>query len=75
MTLNKYTAVFQQDGEWWIGWVEELPGANTQGRTLDEARENLKEAAKMTLEANRGIARRGHRGKKVITEDIVVAVP
>ena len=57
MTLNKYTAVFQQDGEWWIGWVEELPGANTQGRTLDEARENLKEAAKMTLEANRSIAK------------------
>ena len=40
---NKFTAVFEQVNEWWIGYVEELPGANTQGKTLDEARENLKE--------------------------------
>jgi predicted RNase H-like HicB family nuclease len=42
---NKFTAVFEHVGEWWIGYIEELPGANTQGRTLEEARENLKEAA------------------------------
>jgi len=75
MSDFKYTAVFQQHGEWWLGWVEELPGANTQGKTLDEARENLKEAVQMTIEANREIARRENRGKKVITEDIVVSLP
>jgi len=50
---NKYTAVFEQDGDWWIGYVEELPGANTQGKTLEEARENLKEAVALIIEANR----------------------
>jgi predicted RNase H-like HicB family nuclease len=49
---NQFTAVFAKDGPWWIGYVEELPGANTQGATLDEARENLKEAIAMVLEAN-----------------------
>jgi predicted RNase H-like HicB family nuclease len=56
LSETKYTAVFQQDGDWWVGWVEELPGANTQGRTLEETRENLKEAVQMTVEANREIA-------------------
>ena len=50
---NHFTAVFEQDGSWWIGYVEELPGANTQGATLDQARENLKEAVALVLEANR----------------------
>jgi predicted RNase H-like HicB family nuclease len=50
---NKFTAVFEHVGEWWIGYIEELPGANTQGRTLEEARENLKEAAHLIIEANR----------------------
>lgn len=45
-----FTAVFQKSGEWWIAWVEELPGANTRGRTLQEARENLQEAILMMLE-------------------------
>ncbi|MCX7840093.1 MAG: type II toxin-antitoxin system HicB family antitoxin [Anaerolineae bacterium] len=71
---NKFTAVFEQDGEWWIGYVEELPGANTQGRTLEEARENLKEAVQLIIEANRELARRETRGKTVIREDLLVAV-
>ncbi len=49
---GKFTAVFEKEGDWWIGYVEELPGANTQGKTLDEARENLKEAVVMVIEAN-----------------------
>jgi predicted RNase H-like HicB family nuclease len=51
--MSKFTAIFKQVGEWWIGYVEELPGANTQGRTLAEARENLKEAVQLVIEANR----------------------
>ena len=54
---NTFTAVFEQVGDWWIGYVEELPGANTQGATLDEARENLKEAVTLVLEANCELAR------------------
>ena len=39
--MDLFTAVFEQDGEWWVGSVEELPGALTQGKTLDEARESI----------------------------------
>ena len=53
---NKFTAVFRGDGDWWGGYVEELPGANTQGATLEEARENLKDAVALLLEANRELA-------------------
>jgi predicted RNase H-like HicB family nuclease len=55
---NKFTAMFEHVGKWWIGYIEELPGANTQGRTLEEARENLKEAAHLIIEANRELTRR-----------------
>jgi predicted RNase H-like HicB family nuclease len=71
--MEKFTAVYERDGDWWIGFVEELPGANTQGRTLEEARENLVEAVHLILEANREIARRGTEGRDVIREEIFVA--
>ncbi len=71
---NTYTAVFERDGDWWIGYVEELPGANTQGATLDEARENLKEAITLVIEANRELARRETAGRQVIRETLNVAV-
>ena len=74
MSDNTYTAVFERDGDWWIGYVEELPGANTQGATLDEARENLKEAIALVIEANRELARRETAGKPVIRETLSVAV-
>ena len=48
-----FTAVFQKVSEGYIAFVEELPGANTQGRTLQEARVNLREAIQLVLEANR----------------------
>ncbi len=72
--MEKFTAIFQQDQEWWIGYVEELPGANTQGHTLEEARENLKEAVQLIIEANRELARRETEGKNVIREELVVTV-
>ena len=56
---HRFTAVFEQDGDWWIGYVEELPGANTQGATIEEARENLKDAVVMVLEANRDLFESG----------------
>lgn len=50
------TAVFRKVPEGYIAFVEELPGANTQGATLEEARANLEEAVGLVLEANRGMA-------------------
>jgi predicted RNase H-like HicB family nuclease len=52
----KLTAVYLKVPEGYIGFVEELPGANTQGKNLQEARENIREAIEMTLEANRILA-------------------
>ncbi len=71
---NRFTAVFEQVGEWWIGYVEELPGANAQGKTLEEMRENLKEAVQLIIKANRKLARREAEGKHVIREELLVAV-
>lgn len=55
---REFTAVFERHGRWYIGYVEEIPGVNTQGRTLAEARENLKEALQLILEENRRLAPR-----------------
>ncbi|UCG71143.1 MAG: type II toxin-antitoxin system HicB family antitoxin [Thermoplasmata archaeon] len=70
---GKFTAVFEKDGEWWIGYIEELPGANTQGKTLDEARENLKEAVTLVIEANIELTKQEIEGKEVIREELSVA--
>jgi predicted RNase H-like HicB family nuclease len=53
----KYTAVVQQHGDWWIGWVEEVPGVNSQGVTRDELLDNLRDALEEALEMNREDAR------------------
>ena len=58
----QFTAVFQRVPEGYIGFVEELPGANTQGATLDEARSNLEEAVRLVLEANRSLLEETLRG-------------
>jgi predicted RNase H-like HicB family nuclease len=55
MSAN-YTAVVQQDGDWWIGWVEEVPGVNSQGQTRQELLENLRDALSEALEMNRADA-------------------
>ena len=48
-----YSAIVKQDGDWWIGWVEEVPGVNSQGRTREELIENLQSALHEALEMNR----------------------
>lgn len=69
-----FTAVFQPADEGgYIAWVEELPGANTQGETLDEARENLKEAIALILEVNRERALEQVDETIAIREEIVVS--
>ena len=65
-----FTAVYMRVPEGYIAFVEELPGANTQGSSLDEARENLKEAVTMVLEANRVLAEETIAGSEVIREPL-----
>jgi len=62
------TAVYIPVPEGYIAFVEELPGANTQGDTLEEARENLREAVTLVLEANRELAERSIAGQAVTRE-------
>ena len=66
-----FTAVFQKRGRWYVGYVEEIPGVNTQGRTLAEVRRNMKEALQLIFEANRQLAAR-QRGRNAVRESIHV---
>lgn len=68
----KLTAVFQKVPEGYIGFIEELPGANTQGATLEEVRDNLREAVQLVLEANRLCAEESLQGQDVIREPMVI---
>ena len=68
----QFTAVFRRVPEGYIAFVEELPGANTQGTTLDEARANLHEAVSLVLEANRTLAQEAAVGPDVIREPLTV---
>jgi predicted RNase H-like HicB family nuclease len=73
MTLT-LTKIFQKVPEGYIGFVEELPGANTQAETLNEARKNLEEAIQLVLEANRFLAEEQIQGQDMIRESIVYKV-
>jgi predicted RNase H-like HicB family nuclease len=72
MTL---TAVYIKVPEGFVGFVEELPGANTQGATLDEVRLNLQEAVQLVLDANRELAERSLAGKTVTKEPFALNNP
>ena len=53
---KNFTALIQQSGEWWIGWVEEVPGVNSQGKTREELLDNLRSSLQEALEMNRADA-------------------
>jgi predicted RNase H-like HicB family nuclease len=71
----RFTAVFRRFPEGYAAFVEELPGANTQGATLEEARTNLLGAARMVLEANRQMAEEELHGQEVIREPLALGAP
>jgi len=50
---NTYTAIIKQDGDWWIGWIEEVPGVNCQEKSRDELKQSLRVTLKEALEFNR----------------------
>jgi len=71
--IGQFTAVYMKRGKWYVAYVEEIPGVNTQGRTLPEAKRNLREALGMVLEANRSLAHQAH-SKHALEEPISIAV-
>src|ERR1035437_4010007 len=73
ITSMKLTAIYMKVPEGYVAFVEELPGANTQGATLDEARENLQEAVALVLDANRAMSEQSLEGTAVIRETFVLS--
>lgn len=67
---QQFTAIYKKQGRWYLGWIEEIPGVNTQGRSLKEAKENLKEALSLVLEANQNFNKK--IGSNVIREPIFI---
>ena len=70
---NEFTAVYARDGDWIVAWVQEVPGALTQGRTIEEARENLQEAISMMLESLRERSDADPCAPEILRERITVA--
>jgi len=63
----KFTAIYKKMGKWYSAWIEEIPGVNTQGKTLAEAKINLREALALVLETNRLI----NKPKGTVVREIV----
>ncbi len=68
---QQFTAIYKKQGKWYLGWIEEILGANTQGKTLKETKDNLKEALSLILETNRVLNKSG-KGQ-IIRELITVS--
>ena len=71
---REFTSVIEKRANWYIGYVEELPGVNTQGKTLKEVRENLKEALRLIIEANRELATKSQANTVVTKEPIIIEI-
>jgi len=70
---HQFTSVIEKRGKWYVAFIEEIPGINSQGRTLAEARRNLKEALTMVIEANRELAAK-QRSEDALREQITVSI-
>lgn len=69
-----FTAVFEKVNDWYVGYIEELPGANTQGKTLEEARENLREAVELILKSNKEYITKQMPGTHAIREKMKITI-
>jgi predicted RNase H-like HicB family nuclease len=72
--LKEFTAVIEKRDKWYIGYIEELPGVNTQGRTLKEVKENLHEALRMIIETNKELSALKQGSTLVIKEPISIEI-
>jgi predicted RNase H-like HicB family nuclease len=71
--FHEFTAIIVQDGDWYCGSLVEVPGAISQGKTLEELRENLKEAAQLILDTMRDRALEGAAKSRAIVEKVAVS--
>ncbi|PIS34791.1 MAG: HicB family protein [Parcubacteria group bacterium CG08_land_8_20_14_0_20_43_9] len=70
---KQFTAIYKKAGKWHLAWIEEVPGVNTQGKTLKEAKENLKEALLLVLETNRLLNKKEFAKGKIIRETLSIS--
>lgn len=68
----EFNAIYKKIGKWYVAWVEEIPGVNTQGRTMKEARDNLREALELILDTNRKLSRKSARKDEYIREPMAL---
>lgn len=71
---REFTAVYKKDKGLYLGWIEEIPGVNTQGKTLKETRENLKDALLLILETNKLLSKIENDKEKVLREFFAVSL-
>ena len=72
--IREFTAVYQRNKGWYLGWIEEIPGVNTQGKTLKETKENLKDALLLILETNKTLGNIENSEEKVIREPFAISL-
>ena len=73
MVKHQFTAIYKKSGKWYLGWVEEIPGVNTQGKTLKEVKKNLKEALILVLETGKLLTAADKKGN-IIRESVAVSL-
>ncbi len=71
---QSFTAAYQKVKGGFVGWIEEISGVNTQGKTLNEARDNLADALSLVVETNRLIAQQEARNKHIIREPFAISI-
>ena len=69
---RQFTAIYKKSGRWYLAWIEEIPGVNTQAKTLREAKENLKEALSLILETNHLLSLSAFGKNKIVREQVSV---
>jgi len=72
--VRQFTAVYKKRGKWYLGWVEEIPGVNTQGKNPKEVKENLREALLLILETNRILNKKEFPKGKIIREPLSISL-
>lgn len=73
--MIKLTAIIEKsDDGWYVGQVEEMPAAISQGKTIEEVKDNLSDAVKLLMESNRELMQKEYEGKTIVKEDLFVIV-
>ena len=71
---GEFTTIIEKYGEWYVGYIEEISGVNTQGKTVEEVEENLREALELVIQANRELTRKSIESSNAIRGTIAIEI-